>query len=605
MKKKTRITGLITAMAVMLIGFSFPAYASYPTGVWKYKTVHGAKDASIRDMEDKLLADLALYMKEDQIVIASPFESSKTVNITLLQEGADDAPVDIGTCDKYLFGAGKEAQNLWISDTALLMPFEAEASTFEENACFEFELIQDSIDGYEEYFDNSTASSVQQDVKQDTAVETPDTEAVEKEAADPSAPLHFELEKGILDFNSFEFANPGMLNPGDDPDKTIILSFDFTNKDTSPQLYKNLFKICAYQNGIELSPPVSYFENSAPESVGNQFLTVLPDSTMTVGELFTLQDTSPVTIYVHQFAGSEVSDPMTLELGDHEDTAFDMNRLYGKWENAETGEKLTITSDLIRYEKNTSTHIRENPRLWTDETSLHQPFDEIGETLQIVAKPGEPLKLMSSKTTLLQVENWPESDTYSGEVVLAEKHYEYYDECPALPKLSSVMDVPQSSTHMLKLNDTVTEIVYTYKGGRDLAEGYAEKLRTMGFDVQDNGDSWAIYGNGFLAASILPKGAEVNIDIEPDAYQLTDLARGEELSSVTDATLGESISADKETIQKVQEKLNASGFDCGIPDGISGDKTKNAIRAYREANGLTSSDQITDELLVNMGIQQS
>ena len=58
---------------------------------------------------------------------------------------------------------------------------------------------------------------------------------------------------------------------------------------------------------------------------------------------------------------------------------------------------------------------------------------------------------------------------------------------------------------------------------------------------------------------------------------------------------------DQETTQKVLEALNASGFDCGTPDGISGNKTKSAIKAFRESNGLQVTDEINDVLLAALG----
>ncbi|WP_373215886.1 peptidoglycan-binding protein [Ruminococcus sp. 5_1_39BFAA] len=41
-----------------------------------------------------------------------------------------------------------------------------------------------------------------------------------------------------------------------------------------------------------------------------------------------------------------------------------------------------------------------------------------------------------------------------------------------------------------------------------------------------------------------------------------------------------------QTIQEVQEKLNELGYDCGIPDGISGDKTIEAVKRYQEEHEM-------------------
>lgn len=58
----------------------------------------------------------------------------------------------------------------------------------------------------------------------------------------------------------------------------------------------------------------------------------------------------------------------------------------------------------------------------------------------------------------------------------------------------------------------------------------------------------------------------------------------------------------KNQVQKVQEALNTSGFDCGTPDGVAGEKTAEVIRAYQEANGLEVTGEINTELLTQLGI---
>jgi len=54
---------------------------------------------------------------------------------------------------------------------------------------------------------------------------------------------------------------------------------------------------------------------------------------------------------------------------------------------------------------------------------------------------------------------------------------------------------------------------------------------------------------------------------------------------------------DTETVQMVQEMLNAYGYECGTPDGIAGNKTATALSAYQTDNGLTVTGTITHETL--------
>ena len=60
--------------------------------------------------------------------------------------------------------------------------------------------------------------------------------------------------------------------------------------------------------------------------------------------------------------------------------------------------------------------------------------------------------------------------------------------------------------------------------------------------------------------------------------------------------------ADARTYQKVQQKLNDIGFDCGEPDGLIGEKTRKAIADFREAYRLGSGDGIDRDLLKELGI---
>ncbi len=54
---------------------------------------------------------------------------------------------------------------------------------------------------------------------------------------------------------------------------------------------------------------------------------------------------------------------------------------------------------------------------------------------------------------------------------------------------------------------------------------------------------------------------------------------------------------DRDTVKKVQQALNDAGYNCGTPDGVAGNNTKNAILAFQAANGLEQTGVIDDELL--------
>ena len=83
----------------------------------------------------------------------------------------------------------------------------------------------------------------------------------------------------------------------------------------------------------------------------------------------------------------------------------------------------------------------------------------------------------------------------------------------------------------------------------------------------------------------------------------TDVENGsEEFTPAEETVSTEAVQIDAEIIQKVQQKLNDLGFDCGTPDGIAGERTYAAIEHYQESNGLSVTGAIDMELLEKLGI---
>ena len=54
---------------------------------------------------------------------------------------------------------------------------------------------------------------------------------------------------------------------------------------------------------------------------------------------------------------------------------------------------------------------------------------------------------------------------------------------------------------------------------------------------------------------------------------------------------------DKDSVQQVQELLNAAGYDCGAADGIPGKKTNSAILQFEKDHNLPENTDITPELV--------
>ncbi len=53
----------------------------------------------------------------------------------------------------------------------------------------------------------------------------------------------------------------------------------------------------------------------------------------------------------------------------------------------------------------------------------------------------------------------------------------------------------------------------------------------------------------------------------------------------------------RKAITNVQLILNKNGFDAGPADGVLGDRTRAAIRAFQKANGLPETGEIDDALV--------
>jgi cytochrome c-type biogenesis protein CcmH/NrfG len=59
-----------------------------------------------------------------------------------------------------------------------------------------------------------------------------------------------------------------------------------------------------------------------------------------------------------------------------------------------------------------------------------------------------------------------------------------------------------------------------------------------------------------------------------------------------------------EEIKKLQEALKAKGQDPGPIDGIMGSKTRAAIKAFQEANGLKPTSRLDDQTAEKLGVEK-
>lgn len=61
---------------------------------------------------------------------------------------------------------------------------------------------------------------------------------------------------------------------------------------------------------------------------------------------------------------------------------------------------------------------------------------------------------------------------------------------------------------------------------------------------------------------------------------------------------------DRTTIRKAQETLNARGFKAGAPNGVLGESTQTALRAFQKSEGLTVTGRLNPRTLAALGIDR-
>ena len=244
---------------------------------------------------------------------------------------------------------------------------------------------------------NNEESAVVQEETQDQTTEEEPTS------------LLYDLENGSLEYKSYQYAGNGFFGSNDgDPSKTLIIEFEYTNKSEEGREYSRDFWIEAYQNGQKLDNPGSYNPKGIPQSLSIAWDPVGKGGSALIGKAFALQDYSPIRIEVSNNGGTAPSQSMLLEIEPYVDTSFDINRLYGSWEDENSGKTLTLTSSFIEFGDSKSSSSSKSPRLWTDEHSLHTNFSNIGEVLEII-EDGDTLRMENDTVSLMQTENWPEN----------------------------------------------------------------------------------------------------------------------------------------------------------------------------------------------------
>lgn len=118
----------------------------------------------------------------------------------------------------------------------------------------------------------------------------------------------------------------------------------------------------------------------------------------------------------------------------------------------------------------------------------------------------------------------------------------------------------------------------------DFCGDVAAGRKRTGYKLFEIPNNWEEFEYVYIDKS---RNINVSFIITPD-----DIQRGsEEMQEYT-----------SDIIEKVQEALNAAGYNCGTPDGIAGSGTSGQIEKYQTDKGLTVTGTITDEVLEALGV---
>ena len=125
--------------------------------------------------------------------------------------------------------------------------------------------------------------------------------------------------------------------------------FEYSNKSDQSRSFMQDFWVEAFQNGGKLNEPGGDSSEGIPKSVQDAYNPIGKGSSAVIGQAFVLQDYSPIHIEVKNNGGSAPSQSMRLETEPYEDTSFDINRLYGSWEDENSDKILTLTSSFLEF----------------------------------------------------------------------------------------------------------------------------------------------------------------------------------------------------------------------------------------------------------------
>jgi hypothetical protein len=124
-----------------------------------------------------------------------------------------------------------------------------------------------------------------------------------------------------------------------------------------------------------------------------------------------------------------------------------------------------------------------------------------------------------------------------------------------------------------------------------------EEVRLL-LDTADDDNRFAKIG--LSMARRMTDGNGRRYDAEFDLAGIQDA-----IEAVAGACGWSTLDLSRDDYRAIQTMLNAGGFDAGTPDGVWGNGSRNAMRAFQERNGLAPTGAPDRATLEALGIQAS
>src|SRR5919109_1205182 len=73
-------------------------------------------------------------------------------------------------------------------------------------------------------------------------------------------------------------------------------------------------------------------------------------------------------------------------------------------------------------------------------------------------------------------------------------------------------------------------------------------------------------------------------------------------TAIASTSAADNLYVDADTVRKVQETLNARGYKAGAPNGILGESTRSALRAFQKSENIVVTGSLNPRTLARLGI---